>query len=90
LLYRVPRDLDISVNSMSLENFYSIGDEIFIKLKNLGIYKDNNEEFKKPFLIRDYGFMRFTVYGITLDLMMLCSDRNVISPLVQIKFYIKN
>ena len=42
----------------------------------------NQNKFKLPYESRDYGFMRFILFGVVIDIEILASYRKIVAPYV--------
>jgi hypothetical protein len=84
LLDNTPRDIDMAVDCVTMENLFMILEEMFEKLNIQGFDLKDETRFKRPYEVRTYGFTKLILFGIKLDLEVLAADRKVTPPLVKL------
>jgi hypothetical protein len=88
LIGRTPRDMDILIDCMTIENLNQTIVEVFEILKIQYPDEDlkNENKFKLPYEFREYGFMRITLFGIIIDIEILASNRKIVPPYVKTNY----
>lgn len=72
--------MDITVDSLTLENHIQLANKIFNYLNSTGVDISDSQLFELPYGYRNYGLIKIKLFGKAIDFIIICKVRNVMQP----------
>jgi hypothetical protein len=87
LLNFISRDIDLIIDCETMDKLFLITNNTFNLLKTKYSPKilENQNIFRQPYEIRNYGFLKMTLYGVEIDMEIMAENRKITPPYVSHK-----